>query len=253
MTDMLKKIFTLILFFLFPTGLIRPALNLMGHSVRSGAKVGFTFFWCDFFALDSDVRIGHLNFIGVSKLLIRKGGRVGHLNTVKGPFSLVLRERAALGNRNRILRARPGVSVGFSQLKLGAGAKITSDHRIDCTQSVLFGEHSILAGAGSQLWTHGYVHDVEGSGRYRIDGRIVIENNVYIGSACLISMGVRVAKGIIVGGGTSVATSLVEPGLYVSASIRRLSRPALPDHRDDLSRVVDKRLIEKKVYIKRRS
>lgn len=249
---MFKKIFTLLVLFLFPTSLVRSVLNFSGHSIRAGAKVGFTFFWCDLVALDGNVRIGHFNFIGVSTLLMRKAARVGHLNIIKGPFHVVLRERAALGNRNRILRARSGVSVGTAQLRLGLGAKITSDHRIDCTQSVIFGEHSILAGAGSQLWTHGYIHDVEGAGRYRIDGRIVIEDNVYIGSACLISMGVRIGKGIIVGGGTSVASSLTELGLYVSAPIRRLARPASPDHRTDLSRVVDKRLIEKKVYIKRR-
>lgn len=249
---MLNKIFSALIFFLFPTSVIRPIANLMGHYIGPGAKVGFSFIWCDSVALDSRVLIGHFNIFIVQKLLMREAAQVGHMNTLKGPFYVILRERAAFGHRNKVQRARPGVSVGFSRLRLDSGAKITSDHRIDCTQSVCFGEYSILAGSGSQLWTHGYVHDVEGAGRYRIDGQIVIESNVYIGSACLISMGVRIGKGVIIGGGTSVAASLTKPGLYVSAPIRRLARPASPDSRIDLNRVIDRRLIEKKVYIKRR-
>jgi acetyltransferase-like isoleucine patch superfamily enzyme len=140
---------------------------------------------------------------------------------------------------------------GPAQLWLGELAKITARHRIDCTQSVHIGDYSTVAGAGSQIWTHGYVHDVKGPGRYRVDGRVVIENNVYIGSACLISMGVRIGTGVIVGGGTAVPKSLTEPGLYVSAPMRSLPRPADPEERGDVALLSDPNLVER-VFLKRR-
>jgi tetrahydrodipicolinate N-succinyltransferase len=73
---------------------------------------------------------------------------------------------------------------------------------------------------------------------------------VYIGARSLVSMGVRIANGAIVGAGTTVSKSLAEPGLYVSASTRRLPRPDPPENRPDLERVVDNRLVEP-VYRKR--
>ncbi len=106
------------------------------------------------------------------------------------------------------------------------------------------GDFSTLAGIGTQIWTHGYIHETKGIGRYRIDGRIVIGNNVYIGAGSIISMGVRVADGVIIGAGSTVARDLKEPGLYVSAALRYLPRPAAPELRADLVRVTDGGLTE---------
>ena len=246
----MRKAATALLVLALPTPFVRPLLNGMGHCVHSGCRVGFSWLWCDFIGLDHGVRIGHFNLVAVRRLLLRERSYFGRMNVAKGPIDVVLQPRAALGNGNRVLRGPAGVSSGPAQLWLGELAKITADHRVDCTQTVRVGAFSIIAGASSQLWTHGYVHEIEGAGRYRIDGRIVIENNVYIGSACLISMGVRIAKGVIVGGGTSVARSLSEPGLYVSAPIRALPRPPAPQDRPDLSRLADPRLLEP-VFVKR--
>jgi acetyltransferase-like isoleucine patch superfamily enzyme len=203
-------------------------------------------------ALDHATRVGHLNLIIVRRLLLRKSAYIGRANVAKGPLSLVLKPKAALGNANKVLRGPLGVTSGAAQLWLGELAKITVGHRIDCTRTVQLGAFSILAGAGSQIWTHGYVHDTAGPGRYRIDGRVDIENNVYIGSACLISMGVRIGSGVIVGGGTAVPKSLAEPGLYVSAPIRSLPRPADPEERADITLLTDPGLVER-VFLKRRS
>lgn len=250
-TRFLTKTATAIFIFALPTCLVRPLLNAMGHCVLPGCRVGFSWLWCDFVGLGRGVRVGHLNLIAVRRLMMRDCSYFGRMNVVKGPIDVVLKPRAALGNANRVLRVSAGVSSGPAQLWLGELAKITANHRIDCTQSVKIGAFSILAGAGSQLWTHGYVHEMDGAGRYRIDGRIEIENNVYIGSACLISMGIRIAKGVIVGGGTTVSRSLTESGLYVSSPIRVLPRPDEPQNRPELRRLTDPHLVEP-VYLKSR-
>jgi acetyltransferase-like isoleucine patch superfamily enzyme len=247
---MLRNTTCALLALVLPTAVARLVLNILGHKIYSGTKIGISWVFSDLIALDKGVRIGHLNLLAVRRLVLRSDARIGRANILKGPISVLLGPHAAIGNENRIVRARPGVSAGSAQLWLGEGAKITSSHRVDCTQSVRFGKFSFLAGVGSQVWTHGYVHDTSGPGRYRVDGRVTIEDNVYIGSACFVSMGVRIAQGAVVGGGTAVAQSLREPGLYVSAAIRVLPRPTAPELRADLKRLTNSELCET-VFIKR--
>jgi acetyltransferase-like isoleucine patch superfamily enzyme len=235
---------------LLPMPFARPLLNMLGHRVAHGASVGMSWIYCDFLGLDKEARIGHFNLVAVRRLILRERACLGRANMLKGPFNVLLKRGAAIGNRNRVMRAGTGVTYGPAQLWLGEMAKLTADHRIDCTQSVRMGAFSTLAGVGSQIWTHGYVHAMSGAGRYRIDGRVEIERNVYIGSACLLSMGVRLASGVIVGGGTSVSRSLLEPGLYVSGPVRELPRPEAPESRADLRRVADPTLCEA-VFLKR--
>lgn len=181
---------------------------------------------------------------------MRPGAYIGRGNLIYGPLDIVLNINAAVGNSNKISRGPLGsVTFGRSELRLGQLSKITANHRIDCTNSVQIGDFSTLAGICTQVWTHGYIHEMEGPDRYRIDGRVVIGNNVYIGSGSIISMGVRLVSGVIVGAGTTVARNLDEPGLYVSSAIRQLPRPISPDSRRDLVKVNSEQLCER-VYEK---
>ncbi len=216
---------------LFPTWLVRPVINLLGFRIAKNAKVG-------------------LSWIMIESLDMATGSRIGHFSRIAGPFSIRLAQFGAIGNSNKVIRAPPGISVGASLLNIGVWSKITSRHLIDMTCSITIGDYSTIAGNGCQLWTHGYVHAEDGIDRYRIDGPIVIEDNVYIGSMSFISMGVRIGKGVIVGGGTSVARDLLEPGLYVSSPIRQLPRPPDPETRPDLE-LVDRALSEDRVFRKR--
>lgn len=247
----LKKITTALICLLAPSFLARILLNLLGHVIGGNAKIGFSLILSDSLCMAAESRIGHLNFINIRKILLRERSWVGRGNVLNGPFSVHLKQRAVIGNRNKILRAKYGISTGSAVFRIGRDGAITSDHRVDCTRSVVLGSNSFIAGAGSQLWSHGYIHAIEGADRYRIDGKIEIGDNVYIGSACTISMGVRIGSGVIVGGGTSVAKDLLEPGLYVSAPIRALPRPSPPSERPDLRRVDDLNLVET-VYLKTR-
>lgn len=203
-----------VLLLIFPTWLVRRIVNGLGHSLQRGAKVGFS-------------------WVCVDRVELAATGRIGHFNRCAGSIRIALSAQAHIGHLNTIVRAR-FIDGEPTSLTLGRTAKITSRHRLDLTCSISIGDFSTVAGTGSQLWTHGYVHAMEGVARYRIDGPIVIEDNVYIGTMSFISMGVRIARGVIVGGGSSVAKSLLEPGLYVSAGLRCLPRPADPETRGDL-------------------
>lgn len=247
----LRLLVSALVILLLPSPLCRPLLRLLGHRISNQASLGFSLVLADCLVLQGTARVGHFNLLRLRRLVMRQGAYLGRGNVIYGPISVSLAERAAIGNNNKIVRGPRGlVTSGPACLRLGELAKITAEHRLDCTTSVSMGAFSTMAGTSCELWTHGYVHDQSGPGRYRIDGPVRIGNNVYIGSASIITAGVTIADGVIIGAGTTVARSLLEPGLYVSAGLRQLKRPDDPDQRTDLIAVQDEQVCER-VYVKR--
>jgi acetyltransferase-like isoleucine patch superfamily enzyme len=241
-----RKSIVALCIFIFPSRILPPILRFFGHCVSSGINVGFSLIWADKIALDQGVKIGHFNFIMVRNILLRNGAEIGRLNIVHGPLDIHLSCRACIGNSNKILRAKVGiVTVGMSVLRLGYLTKITSKHYIDCTCSVVFKDYSILAGIGSQIWTHGYVHEISGPDRYRIDGGVYVGSNCYVGSLSIINSGIRICDGVIIGSGVVVSKNISESGLYVSAAVRKLPRPENPDNRSNLKKINCKLLCER--------
>lgn len=217
----LRKFFTLTTCFCLPASISFWLLNLLGHKIHSKSKIGFSILWIkDKLVLEEFAKIGHFNLIRIDNLIIAQRGYIGKFNIIGGPLKIILEETAAIGNGNHIDRGPLGVTYGTATLQLGILTKITANHRLDCTRSITFGNYTTLAGHDSQLWTHAYSHDRNGPGRFRIDGEIIIGNNVYIGSRCIINGGVVIADGVTVGSNASVSKSLVEAGTYVSQALR---------------------------------
>ncbi|WP_417195744.1 acyltransferase [Bizionia sp.] len=216
----MKKIITSIIAFVFPSFLAVLLLRLLGHKIGRSVKIGFSFIYCNKIEIGNHAKIGHLNLLLNDKLLLCEYAKIGYLNILKGPFSLLLKKQAALGNKNYLTRAKIGITYGESQLNLGELTKITTGHHLDLTQSIIFGDFSILAGIRSQMWTHGYYHADQGKDRLRIDGEIHIGNNVYIGSGCIFNPGVNVANAIHIGAGSVISKNLELSGMYVGQGLR---------------------------------
>lgn len=222
----LNKILTAFLCFAFPARFIFWILNSLGHKVNSRAKIGFSFIWLNQrLELEKDSKIGHFNFIKIDSISIGKSGYIGKFNNLNGPFNIVLAETAAIGNGNSIYRAPLGVTYDKAELRLGILSKITANHRLDLTRSIKIGDYSTIAGHETQIWTHAYYHDKSGPGRFRLDGEIEIGNNVYIGSRCIINMGLKIGDTVVVGANACISKSLLEPGTYVNQPIRMISTP----------------------------
>jgi len=203
-----------------PSKLKNRILSLFGWKINKYAKIGFSFIYSQKLKMGQSASIGHFNFIKAICINMDSGSHIQHLNRIAGPLYLVLQKDAAIGNLNTIKRAYKPVSWGKSILKLDKGSKITSKHLIDCTRPIFIGKYSIVAGQGSQLWTHGYIHAPKGPDRFRIDGSIKIADNVYIGSATVINPGVFISNSITVGSHSTVSKPLLRPGLYVSHHLR---------------------------------
>jgi len=232
-----------------PTALMRLPANACGHRIAKGARIGLSLVLADRIVMAPTARIGHLSVLRVRRVVMRDKARVGHLNMCKGPFSIQLMHRAAIGHRNTVTRAPRGVTYGPSRFYLGDLSKITASHSVDMTRSVRFGHFTTLAGKGSQIWSHGYVHDVQGEGRYRVDGPVMLGDNVYVGSGAIITGGVTLGDQVIVGAGVTVSKSLSQPGMYVSAPMRMINRPTSPQTRADMTQVAAPGLVET-VYVK---
>ena len=233
----IRKLLCLVSAAVLPSPAAVIILRLCGHRIGPKCRIGLSILWVDSLVLQGHNRIGHFNVIVCKRLCMHCEGYMGRTNTVFGPISIFLRRRGAIGNNNKIVRGpQDTLTVGPASLRIGRLAKITGGHRIDCTRSVSIGDYSTLAGIGIQVWTHGYIHEPSGPGRYRIDGRVRIANNVYIGAGAIINLGVDICGGTIVGAGTTIARSIDAPGLYVSSPMRQLPRPPAPELRDDLVR-----------------
>lgn len=222
---MLKKILTALICFFTPNRLTFWMLNLLGHHVASSAKIGFSFIWLNGkLVMKPKSRIGNFNRIQINNLELEESAYIGKFNNLTGPFDVQLAITAAIGNANSISRAPLGVTYGKSTLKLGILSKITANHRLDCTRNIIIGNYTTIAGHDSQFWTHAYYHDMEGPGRFRLDGEILIGDNVYIGSRCVINCGVKVANAVIVGANACISKSLNQTGTYVNQPLRFIER-----------------------------
>lgn len=238
------KSFITVIFTLIPINFLKIfLLRFLGHKISSSAKVGINVIYCPFIELGNGSRIGHFNFIKINKLHLKESAYIKNLNYIKGPFTLILGCESGISRENRIRRASKPITYGDAVLELGFNSLIVSKHLLDLTESIKIGDNSILAGLGSQLWTHGYYHAERGTERVRIDGKINVGNNVYVGSSCVFNPGVSVGNSIHIGAGSVISKDLHEPGMYVGQSLRFIKN-SLEQVKNNLKQVKEDNLIE---------
>lgn len=206
----------------FPSKLKNFILRLLGWKIKPNVYIGFSYIKSKKVFIDNGSIISHGNWINVNSIYMQKKTFIQKLNFISGPLELEMKTGSAIGNLNRIIRAKLPISWGDSTLLLGKLTKITSRHYIECSKSIIFGDFSILAGIQSQIWTHGFIHAASGPDRYRVDGDIEIGNNVYIGSSCTFNPGIKICDAVTIGSNSSVSRSIKDPGLYVNQPLRRI-------------------------------
>jgi acetyltransferase-like isoleucine patch superfamily enzyme len=143
------------------------------------------------YEIDPSARIG-LSLISVRTLRMGPKARIGHLTRVKGLQELSIGEAASLGNLNWVTAVPSGHAVHFAadqernpSLVIERHAAITHRHLIDCTDRVVVGEYSTVAGWRSQILTHA------------IDVRLSRQSaaSISIGRYCFVGTGVIILKG----------------------------------------------------------
>ena len=152
----------------------------------------------------SESKIGFGTVIAVDSFSIEKAS-VGLFDLFVGPMKVTLREGASIGNRNTfacgywVLREQYKESHYTRSLELGKHVLITSGHYFDVAGTFRLGDHSWIAGIGSQFWTHG-------AGVRERD--VIIGEDCYIGSAVRFAPGSSVGNCVLVAMGSVVTSAL---------------------------------------------
>ncbi len=218
----MKPLITSLITLLIPINFIKIfLLRLIGHTIPYSSKIGFSFIMVKYIKLDMNSKIGHFNYIKIDSLDMKEDAFIKHLNIIKGPFILVIKQKGSMSNQNKIRRSKFPITYGVSKFEIGKNTQIVSNQFLDLTRSIILGENTQIAGIGAQFWTHGYMH-FDGHKRIRIDGEIIIGDNVYIGSRCIFNAGVKVSNDIIIGSNSTISKNLTEKGLYVNQALRHI-------------------------------
>ena len=164
--------------------------------------------------------IGTFNRIQCVSLTMNEGSWIDRMNKVSFVNELNMDAKSKIGRQNCII----GYYVddyegkGNCNFALGETSLLTHQHRIDCTSSIRIGNNVVVAGNGTQMWTHGFDYN-----RNMIVKPITIDNNIYIGSRSIICQGVTIVSDVTIGAGTCVSKSIIESGFYVSNQLTKKS------------------------------
>ena len=198
--------------------------RLLRYRIGARVRIGVTLLDAVECEIGDDVVVGHGNVVlGVGRLVLGDHVDIGHLNVIRGGDEVVLERYVQLlrGNElNSIPDADP-VNEVDPRLFVGAGTVIAAGHKVDFTDRVEIGRHSILAGRHTSLWTHNRQQTAP----------IVIGDHVYVGSEVRMAPGAGVPPGSIVGLGSVVVDALEPPGQLFAGVPARAMRPLTQDDR----------------------
>jgi acetyltransferase-like isoleucine patch superfamily enzyme len=198
-----------------------------GYDIRPGARIGFVLLDADHVVLGSGSRIGHFNVITrVGRFEARSHARIGRLNVIRGGERVVLGDYSGIMRLN-VLNAIPDhdcTTEPRSVLEVGAGAVITSGHRIDFTDRVTLGRNVIVGGRNSSLWTHNRQETAP----------IEIGDFCYLGSEVRLAPGAKLPDECILGMGAVLTGEIQEPRSLVAGVPARVVRPL---EEKDLARI----------------
>ena len=227
----------LVLIALLP-GLVKRAIYRFGFGYRIGRRVriGLSILDAGHVDLGDGTVIGHFNLImRCSRFQTGREVDIGFCNVIRGG-------EVSLGDyvqvmRFNVLNAIPDhdcTTAPQSVLDVGAGAVITSGHRIDFTDRVRLGRNVIVGGRNSSLWTH----------NRQDTSPIAIGDFCYLGSEvrlapgaqlpedCLLGLGsvltgpIQAPRSLVAGVPAKVVRSLGEADLV---RLRRKTRAVIPD------------------------
>jgi len=174
-----------------------------GYRIGRNVRIGFAYLDCSRLKLDDGARISHgVIFARCGEVSIGKQAIIGPLNLFRGG------ERIHLGDYSQVLRLNVINAIPDhdcpnnpdSSFYLGYGSVVTAEHRIDFTDRVSIGRHSILGGRNSSIWTH----------NRRTGKPVEIGDYCYIGSEIRMAPGARVPDCSIVGMGSVVTHPISE-------------------------------------------
>jgi acetyltransferase-like isoleucine patch superfamily enzyme len=192
---------------LLPWSLRRALLaRIFGWDIHPEARIGLC-------AIDSD------------RVTLAQGSRIAHLTMVRNLGELNLAKNAVIGSLNSISSV-PAHSPHFSaskrvrSLSVGEESAITHRHQIDCTDRVVVGRFSVMAGSRSQILTH----SVNIADNRQDCAPVVIGDYSFVGTSVILLAGSTVPSRSVVGAGSVVVHGLTQAEtMYAGVPAKALS------------------------------
>ena len=157
-------------------------------------------------------RIG-FSWILPTRLIMEEGSRIGNLTVCKNIDLLHLKTHASIGNGNWITGFPLGPSRHFAhqqdrhpQLIVSEHSAITHRHLIDCTDSVVIGKFTTVAGFQSQVITH--TIDIEKN--RQTSSPIRVGDYCFVGTNCVLLGGSALPAFCVLGAKSLLNKSFTE-------------------------------------------
>ncbi|MCK9477190.1 MAG: hypothetical protein M0R46_14800 [Candidatus Muirbacterium halophilum] len=179
------------------------------------------------YKLGKNNRIGFLSFIFAEKLKIYENVNIYSFCLIKSNFcvfksGVILKKFVQIKNVDYLFVGNDSVLNQFvnvfgpnclakiSKNKLYIGKNVGINNCImDLVDNIYIGDNVVFAGRGIQLWTHTF--DL---GRNRLQGKIRIKDNCYIGSRSIINLGVKICSNVVLKSGAIVNNNIIKEGVY---------------------------------------
>ncbi|AXB80660.1 acyltransferase (plasmid) [Novosphingobium sp. P6W] len=161
-------------------------VKCMGYDIHPTARVGKSIILSRKLIMAEYSRIGDLTFAsGLEEIRLDRHSRIGKLNWISG-FPL---------GPSRYFRDFP---ARYPLLHVGEHASIVNRNLIDCTDRVIIGKFSLLAGNRGQILTHGI--DIRTSNQSCAP--VKIGDYCMVGTACVVLKGASLPSYCILGAGS---------------------------------------------------
>ncbi len=187
-------------------------VRFLGAQIHKTAKIGFSFIDSKKLIMEANSVIGHICFIrGLEELSLLEGATIGNF----------IRASAAPLNSN-LFKNSPD---RYPALKIGNQSGITGRHYFDCSDTVVIGEFSTIAGLGCSFFTHGI--NIE-KNRQETE-KIIIGNYCMVSAHCVLIKGSVLPDYSVLGANSTLHKEFEEPYVLYSGV------PAKPVKRFDPS------------------
>jgi acetyltransferase-like isoleucine patch superfamily enzyme len=189
-----------------------------GYEIGRGVRIGFSpIVGVRRLSIGDGTRIGWFNlFYRVDQVVIGRQVSIGFLNCFRGGQSIRIGDYCSILRMNTINAIIDGdfISSIEQTLEIGAGAVITTGHWLDFSAGIRMGDHVILGGRNSSLWTH----------NRQIGKPISLASHTYLGSEVRLAPGVTVAPFCVVALGSVLSGRFDLPRSLVGGNPARVVR-----------------------------
>lgn len=160
--------------------------------------------------------IGFGSYIDAKNIIIGDNVSIGNMVRVKLLDLFELGDESSIGSSTIVCGTYGYNKISERNFVCGKKVEILCSHYFDVVAPVTIGKNVTIAGKWTQFYTHSF--DLLPN---RLDGRINIGNNIYIGAGSIINLGVHICDNVVIQAGTCVNKDISESGVYTSNTFMR--------------------------------